>query len=114
MIRGGRRRGCPFPWTGEKTEIRSFELGVVKIQTAAFLEAGGKQSMGKSLLPLPSVKASAAVCSVESSAILYQAESLGGPRPRIHSGLQYGVASRHFSISGYHTEKTLVASFEGT
>lgn len=49
--------------------------------------------MGKSLLPLPSLKASAAVCSVQSSANLYQAESLGGLHLRIHCGLQYGVDS---------------------
>lgn len=69
--------------------------------------------MGKSLLRLPSLKASAAACSVQSSANLYQAESLGGLHLRIHCGLQYGVDIYQFSVCGYHSQKTLFASFEG-
>lgn len=50
MIWGGERGGYPFPWTEEKTEIWSFELGVVKIQTAAFVEAEGKAKYGEVLI----------------------------------------------------------------
>jgi len=104
---GDRRGGCPFPWREEKTEIWPLELGVVKIQTAAFLEAGGRHSMGKSFLPLPSVKASAAACSVQST----EENGILALTLLCNMGL---VGSYHSSIGGCQSQKTFVVSFEGT